>query len=191
MSQLATAIPGWVDLDHLAGAVAHGYGLPIPAGQASEVRAAAALHHAALRPCEPEEGKAVLMGLRSSTILQGEHEEEARATLKMLRVHLADVPLDILEAGCRAYCNQPGRRFFPKSAGELRQFINPLMRARQARAFLLKRLAEQAEHEDAERQRLAEDPCTAEDVARIKAEVARAVAARRARPVSAGIAQAA
>jgi len=54
--------------------------------------------------------------------LRNEHVDEADATLKMLRVHLEDVPIDILKEAIRAYCNAPGKRFFPRSAGEPREF---------------------------------------------------------------------
>ncbi|PTQ12945.1 hypothetical protein CLG96_02040 [Sphingomonas oleivorans] len=134
------------------------------------IRAAADAHFAALAPSTADERQRTLRGLRSATILQQEDAAEAEATLKMLRVHVADVPLDILEAACRAYCNAPGKRFFPKSAGELRTFINPLIYARQARAYRLKKLAAQAEKEEAERRRLEDDPLTPEAMAAIKAE---------------------
>ena len=60
---------------------------------------------------------------------------EGRVTVNGVRVHLEDVPLDILKEACRAYCNAPGRRFFPRSAGELRTFINPMLYERRARAM--------------------------------------------------------
>lgn len=168
---LATAIPRWIDLDHLAACFPYPYSLPIPAGAAPAIRAGAAAHADALAPAQPEETRAVLVGLRSATILIGEDEQEARASFKMLRAHLADVPIDILEAACRAYCNHPGRRFFPRSAGELRAFVNPLVAARRARAFHLERLADQAAAMEAERRRLEDDPCSPEAAAAILREV--------------------
>ena len=167
---LARTIPAWVNLRCLDSSWPDGYGMPVPPDQASALREAAAEHQLALQPSDPADRRAVLLGLRSATLLINERAEEAEATVKMLRVHLADVPLDILEAACRAYCNAPGRRFFPKSAGELRTFINPLVRERQGRAFRLLKLAERAEAEDAERERIEADPLTPEAIAAIKAE---------------------
>ena len=170
-SALADTIPDWVNLAALASIVPHGYGLPIPAGAAADVRAAAALHHAALTPSTAEERQRLLMGLRSATIIRDEDADEAKATLNLLRVHLEDVPLDILETACRAYCNAPGRRFFPKSAGELRTFISPLLFARQAAVRRLQRLADEAERADARQAELDADPLTPEAAREILAEL--------------------
>ncbi|WP_452665820.1 hypothetical protein [Sphingomonas zeae] len=150
--------------------VPHGYGLPIPAGAGEGLRAAAMVHADALAPSPKDDCQRVLQALRSGTILRDEHPLEAEATMKLLRVHLADVPLDILETACRAYCNAPGRRFFPRSAGELRAFINPLLHQRKARASYLMRLAEQADREDARAAELAADPVRPGDIAKILAE---------------------
>lgn len=151
--------------------VPHGYGLPIPAGAGEGLRAAAMAYADALAPSTKDERHRVLLGLRSGTIVRDEHVQEAEATLRLLRVHLEDVPLDILEAACRAYCNAPGRRFFPRSAGELRTFINPLLHQRKARAAHLMRLAEQADRDDARTAALAADPLRPGDIAAIMAEV--------------------
>jgi len=123
-----------------------------------------------MEPSRIEDRHAVLMRLRCATIIVPEHVDEADASFQMLRAHLADVPLDILQAACRAYCNVPGRRFFPRSAGELRTFTAPLMHARVARAFRLRKLAEAAERADARRAELAADPLTPEDVDEIMAK---------------------
>lgn len=169
-STLEAAIPAWVDLRALDASFPHGYGLPVPAGAGAALRAAAELHEAALVPSSAADRHAILMGLRSATILLAEHAQEADATLKLLRVHLEDVPYDILQAACRDYCNAPGRRFFPRSAGELRTFTSPLMYSRQARAFRLRKLAEAAEKADARRAELEADPLTPEDVEAILAK---------------------
>ena len=167
---LAAAIPAWVDHHALDASFPHGYGLPVPAGAGADLRAAAMVHAEALAPSTPEQRHKVLTGLRSATIIRDEHANEADATMKLLRVHLEDVPLDILEAACRTYCNVPGRRFFPKSAGELRTFINPMVYERRARAMRLARLADQAEREDARAAELAADPLTPGALREILAE---------------------
>ena len=168
--QLAASIPGWVNLSDLAGIVPHGYGSPIPPGAAPAVQAAAEAHEVAIAPATTEERHSLLMGLRSATLIRDEHADEAEATMRLLVAHLADVPRDILAAACRMYCNAPGRRYFPRSAGELRTFINPLLHGRVATAWHLRRLAEQAEREEAERARLAADPLTPEARAEILAK---------------------
>jgi len=156
VATLLQAIPDWVDLRLLSAVMQYGYGRPIPAGAGEQLREAALVHRQALSPSDAEERYSVLRGLRSGTILVQETAEEADATLSLLVAHLADVPIDILKAGARAYCNAPGRRFYPKSAGELRAFTNPLMFERQARASHLEYLAKLADQEDARRKRAAE-----------------------------------
>lgn len=164
------AIPGWVDLGALDASFPHGYGRPVPAGAVPALRAAAEAHRAALVPSTADERHAVLMGLRSGTLIRDEDEREAMATFKLLRSHLDDVPLDILQDACRAYCNAPGRRYFPKSAGELRTFIAPLIHQRAARALRLRKLAEQCEREEARAAELAADPLTVESMREILAQ---------------------
>lgn len=163
------AIPAWVDHHALDSSFPHGYGMPVPRGAAGALRNAAMLHAEALTPSTSQERQGVLMGMRSGTIVRDETPAEADATLKLLRVHLDDVPLDILQAACRAYCNAPGRRFFPKSAGELRTYINPMLYERRARAMRLARLADQAERDDARAAELAADPLTPEAMREILA----------------------
>lgn len=157
---LAAQIPAWVDHRALDASFPHGYGMPIPAGAGEGLRAAAMLYAKALAPSTSAERHAVLFGMRSSTILRDEKGVEADATLKLLRAHLDDVPLDILKEACRAYCNATGRRFFPKSAGELRTFINPMLYERRARVMRLAHLADEAERADARAAELAADPLT-------------------------------
>jgi hypothetical protein len=169
-TMLAAAIPDWVDLGALAAVVPHGYGMPIPPDAGSDLRAAAALHQLALAPSTSAEREEVLVGMRFATIVRDEAEEEAAMCQKLLRVHLQDVPIDILRDACHAYVNQPGRRFYPKSAGELRTFTNPPMIMRRSRAFHLLRLAEEADRADAERERLAGDPLTPEAMREILAQ---------------------
>lgn len=169
-NMLEAAIPKWVDHRLLDSCVPHGYGLPIPAGAGEGLRAAAMTYAGALAPSAKDDRKRVLQALRSGTILRDEHPLEAEATMKLLLAHLADVPLDILETACRDYCNAPGRRFFPRSAGELRAFINPLLHQRKARATYLMRLAEQADRADARAAELAADPIGPGDIAKILAE---------------------
>lgn len=166
---LAAQIPAWVDHRALDASFPHGYGMPIPTGAGEGLRAAAMMYAEALAPCTGRERHAVLTGMRSSTIVLIEEGIEADATIKLLRVHLDDVPLDILQAACRAYCNVPGRRFFPKSAGELRTFINPMLYERRARAMRLSRLADEAERADARAAELAADPLTPEAMREIMA----------------------
>jgi hypothetical protein len=166
---LAAQIPAWVDHHALDASFPHGYGMPIPAGAGEGLRAAAMIHAEALAPCTSAERHAVLVGMRSGTIPRDETGFEADATMSLLRVHLEDVPLDILKEACRAYCNAPGRRFFPRSAGELRTFINPMLYERRARAMRLSRLADEAERADARAAELAADPLTPEAMREIMA----------------------
>jgi hypothetical protein len=175
---LEAEIPAWVDLGELDASFPHGYGRPIPAGAAPALLIAAEKHRSAMVPAAPAERHAVLMGLRSGTILRDEDADEAEATVKLLRVHLDDVPLDILQAACRAYCNAPGRRFFPRSAGELRTFISPLQYQRQARAVRLERLAAEAKKADARRAELEGDPLTPEAMREILAAAGERARAR-------------
>lgn len=164
-------MPEWIDPDALdRWTPAYGYPGTLPANAATALLAASHEHRAALAPAASDETHGCLLALRSATILRDEHAAEAELSFKMLRVHLGDVPLDILEQACRAYCNAPGRRFFPRSAGELRTFTDPLVRRREARAVVLERLAKQAHEEQAERDRLAADPLTPEASAAIMAE---------------------
>lgn len=175
---LEAEIPAWVDLGELDASFPHGYGRPIPAGAAPALRLAADKHRSAMAPAAPADRHAVLMGLRSGTILRDEDADEAEATVKLLRVHLDDVPLDILQAACRAYCNAPGRRFFPRSAGELRTFISPLQYQRQARVIRLERLAAEAEKADARRAELEADPLTSDAMHEILAAAGERARAR-------------
>ncbi|VXC63224.1 hypothetical protein [Sphingomonas sp. AX6] len=160
-------IPAWVDLGALDASLTHGYGLPVPAGAATALRTAAEAHVAALAPSLPADRYAVLRGLRSATIIKDEDADEAKASISLLNAHLSDVPQDILEAACRAYCNAPGRRFYPRSAGELRAFINPMMSERQARAVRLRRLAERVERDERRQAEIDADPIMPGDVAAI------------------------
>jgi len=167
---LAATIPDWVDLGLLSAIVRHGYGLPIPAGWGAALRESAAAHQVALAASTGEERQAILMALRSATIIRNEHVDEADATLKMLRVHLEDVPIDILKEAIRAYCNAPGKRFFPRSAGELREFTQVALYQRQSRVLHLRKLADEADRADVERERLAEGPVTHEETQAIIAK---------------------
>lgn len=164
ISNLAASIPEWINLSALDGSDLYGYGHPLPEHASTDLIAAAHEHRIALLPAVPEDADKVLRGLRSATILKNEDAVEARATFAILRTHLADVPYDILAEGCRLYCNAPGQRFFPKSAGELRAFINPLVRQRSLRAFRLEKLAHKAREEEEERTRIASDPATPEQI---------------------------
>jgi len=159
-----------VNLDALDASDLYGYGHPLPDGAAMVLLEAAHEHRIAMAPAAQDEIEKCLYGLRSATLVRDEDAKEARATMSLLRAHLADVPLDVLQDACRSYCNAPGRRYFPKSAGELRSFINPLMLARAARAYRLERLAKKASEDQAERDRIAADPVTPEGIAAVMAE---------------------
>lgn len=166
-ASLKAAIPSWIKPADLDSCFPHGLGVPMPDGAGTELRAASDAFTAAMAPSKSEERQAVLLGMRNSTIIRRESEEEAGASLDMLRAHLEDVPLDILQTACRAYCNAAGQRFFPKSAGELRVFINPLIFERRGSAFRLSWLADRADAEERERQRLAEDPADPAEVRKL------------------------
>lgn len=149
------------------------YGYPsncIPPNAGPALRQAAHSLTELLTPASPEDRHKILMALRAGTITRAENQKEALASFKLLRAHLADFPLDILQRGCHAYINRHGARHFPRSAGELRPFLDGPLFARKRRISLLNRLADQCDAEDAERARLAADPLTPERAREILAE---------------------
>ncbi len=116
--------------------------------EAPVLRLAADEHGALLVRAEAEVVAKTLAGLRSATMPRQESPEEAEASFNLLRAHLADVPADILKEACRRYVNRPGRRYFPRSAGELREFINPLHVARKMAEYRLRQMADAAAERD-------------------------------------------
>lgn len=149
---LAETIPTWIgsELD------AEEFHLPavMPAGAVAQLRRAAAAHKRALVPATPDEIRRVLMMMRSGTIIKDETTKEARASLELLVMGILGVPLDILEAACKRYMQQPGQRFFPRSAGELREHTNTELLRRQSRASRLDSMAAEAERVAAEAERI-------------------------------------
>jgi hypothetical protein len=133
----------------------HFYLPAVVAGSGPVLREAADAHRAALLPAAKSDRHAVIAGMRSACRTTDETPIEAKATMDMLVAHLADVPLDILRDGCRAFVNAPGKVFFPKAAGELRVFINPMIERRARRARNLQRMADAADEADREAARLA------------------------------------
>lgn len=143
-----TPVSPWIDHRTRAALTAFAAGEPLPAGCAATLRLAADEHGRALAPANLARCTRILARLRLATIARDESEQEARASFEILREDLDDVPADILEAACRAYRNHPGRRFFPRSAGELRAFINPDLSQRRAHAAYLEMLADRAAREE-------------------------------------------
>lgn len=131
---------------------------------ARELLIAADEHRALMAPADPDFTRSTLRGLRSATILRDEDGKEALATFNILRVHLADVPADILQEACRRYVNKSGARFFPRSAGELRAFTGPLMIARAVREDGFRRMAAAAEERARRAEREAAFVWTAENI---------------------------
>jgi hypothetical protein len=157
------SLPAWVstrDLD-----AEHFYMPSVPRGRGAELRAAAAEHRDGMEPARPDQRLAILRELRLGTVARNESEVEARASFAKLNDDLRDVPADILKAACRAYINEPGTRFFPRGAGEIRAFTNPLMTQRAVRARRLSDMAKASDDEFDEESR-----CSPEDAAAIVAE---------------------
>lgn len=117
-------------------------------------------------PATVEDRENALLALRLGTVARNESADEARASFAKLIDDLRDVPIDILQAACSAYVNEPGTRFFPRGAGEIRSFTEPMMRQRAARAFRLGLMAEASDKVFDETERV-----TPEQIAAIKAEV--------------------
>jgi len=137
----------------------------VPAGFGDALRAAAKAHREAQAPASYEERRDILRGLRLSTVARNESEHEARASFEKLIADLQDVPADILRAACSAYANEPGTRYFPRGAGELRSFINPLVASRARRAWRLNEMAKASDEVFDESKR-----CRPEDAAKIMEE---------------------
>jgi hypothetical protein len=99
----------------------------------------AATYEAALIPANRQEIERELGVLTTATIPWTDHDErDAMMQLEQLIAGLSHVPLDLLKDGCRRYIMKEGKRFFPRSPGELLEFISPALRKRQRRAAHLK-----------------------------------------------------
>lgn len=157
------SMPDWIRPTELDAEVWH---MPaVRAGSGGELREIARAYRDANHPASYETRLMLLRNLRAGTIARAEHPDEARVSFEKLLADLSDVPEDILRDGCSAYVNQPGKRFFPRSAGELREFTNPLQIRRSRRAYRLREMAEAADEmfDPADR-------CSSEDAAAIMAE---------------------
>jgi hypothetical protein len=119
-----------------------------------------------MAPADEQTRRDILRGLRLGTVPRTESDAEARAVFDKLVFDLRDVPADILSAGCNAYVNTPGTRFFPRGAGEIRAFTQPLMTKRMRRAWRLKQLAKASDEAFDESTR-----CTPEAAAEIMEEL--------------------
>jgi hypothetical protein len=162
-TRLTSVVPAWLDTSVLA---AEQFYLPVvPPGQGDQLRAAAKLCQDALAPSSYQDRKDILRGLRISTVPRNESADEARLSFEKLIADLSDVPADILREACKRYVNAPGTRFFPKGAGELRTFIQPLKNRRARDAFRLRELAKASDEAFDE-----SDRCTPEAAAEIMAE---------------------
>lgn len=125
----------------------------------AHLRKAAAAHEAALVPASESELTRALALLSTATIAwTDEDERKVKLGMELLKRGLAHVPLDLLNDGIAAYIGKEGRRFFPKSPGELLEFTNPGLRLRSRRATNLRRMhAELERRADEERKRLASE----------------------------------
>lgn len=133
---------------------------------------AARAHDAALVPASRDEIAKELAMLSTATIPWNQDDRETRMQMELLMGGIADVPPDVLKSACRAYMLKPGRRFFPKSPGELREFIDkPLDRRRRHAARL------HAIHAELERRAAEEDRRRKQDEEWTPAKVAEANAA--------------
>jgi hypothetical protein len=137
----------------------------VPRGQGEALREVAAQYRAATQPATYDQRMGILRELRLGTVPRNESPEEARASFAKLVDDLKDVPVDILRTACSAYTNEAGTRFFPRGAGELRTYTNPLMAQRAVRAYRLDEMARASDEAFDETTR-----CTPEQAAAIKAE---------------------
>lgn len=162
-THLKTLVPAWVqsgDLD------ADQFFMPtVPIGHGDALRAAAQAHRDGMAPATADERLNALRALRLGTLARNESDAEARASFAKLNDDLRDVPADILRDSCTAYVNEPGTRFFPRGAGELRAFTGPLMVRRSRHAARLGEMATASDNVFDERERV-----TPEQIAEIKAE---------------------
>lgn len=162
-TRLKLSMPAWVqprDLD------AEQFFVPaVPLGQGAALREAAKAHREGMAPASHDDRLSALRALRLGTVARNESPEEARASFAKLLDDLRDVPADILRDACSVYVNEPGTRFFPRGAGELRTFTEPLMRQRGRRAVRLDDMANASDNVFDEGQRV-----TPEQIAEIKAE---------------------
>lgn len=121
-------------------------------------------HDAALTPATAAEIHHELAKLTTVTIPTDQDEREAKMQLAALKAGLSDVPLDILQEGVRRYSMADGRRFFPRSPGELRAFVSADLAKRRRRALNLRLAHDEllARHVEAARRR-AEDAAWTQD----------------------------
>ncbi|QEH80858.1 hypothetical protein EIK56_23105 [Sphingomonas sp. C8-2] len=153
---------------------------PFNADWASEREQPAALLAAAdemramMAPAPPALVEEALRALRSATILRQEDAAEATASFDLLCAHLSDVPADILLKGCGLYVNTPGKRFFPRSAGEIRAFTSPMVMRRQVREYRLRAMARAAEERERRGRRTAAEPLTLDEIRRLPKVAAQA-----------------
>lgn len=104
-------------------------GLPPSPDLIARLKRARAVHEAALVPASRDELAKELMTLSAATIPWQQTDRETALQFELVIAGLADVPLDLMKDGCRRYMMEPGKRFFPRSPGELREFIvAPLMK---------------------------------------------------------------
>ena len=138
-------------------------------------------HDAALTPATAPEIRKELAKLTALTIPTEQDEREAKLQLAAMNAGLADVPLDILQAGVTRYTMADGKRFFPRSPGELRAFMTADLakRQRRARHLHLAYCELRARHEEAERRRKENSAWTAEKVVEANEDFRRAGIATR------------
>lgn len=133
------------------------FSMPVmPAGSGKGLRRASDEYRASLAPCGAVAAERLLTALRRSTILTNEVPIEAAATMRMLIAQLADMPEDLLSTACDRFTREPGKRFFPKSSGELIAFVAKDWAYRKIATVRFAQMAEKADEEDRERERIAE-----------------------------------
>lgn len=156
----------------------------------AHLRKAATAHNAALIPASADEIARALAMLSTATIpWADEDERKVKLGMELLKRGLSHVPLDLLNAGIARYIGQPGRRFFPKSPGELLEFIKPALDRRASRAHRLDRIADELEKRATEERRRAEQDrsWTPESVAAANDDFRRAGVRTRYRYVGEGL----
>lgn len=161
-----SCVPRWVDISWLD-SIRDNWGpqSPVPADAAPALFSAAEQIQAAMKPAGGTVTRNILRDLRLSTRKTNESPEEARASFEKLVASLQSLPAIALKEGCEAYeqSTDPDTRFFPRGAGEVNRFAEPIAQRMLLRAHRLRQTAKQAGKEP-------ERPCTADEAAAIMKE---------------------
>lgn len=129
---------------------------PLPNIDPAQIDQAVHELKSSLAPCGAQAARDVIVGLSTITITRREDLNEAKAVVETLVQHFQHCPIDLLRKGRDAYVAVPGERFFPRSPGELNEFVAPLVAFRQRAIYRLGKIAEAIRDAKSEAQRLAE-----------------------------------